>query len=129
MFARNVVPFYNEKRGMTFNQAYLVDYGPIFYFFFPLFVMKYGTHNSIVARIARILSTIVLGVIIVLSKWSSFATTMLETWTFVGGEMGASSNGVLSNDLGQVGGTLWASAWIGLVTRSQHTSIRFDPIY
>jgi hypothetical protein len=30
---------------MTFNQAYLVDYGPIFYFFFPLFVMKYRTHN------------------------------------------------------------------------------------
>lgn len=30
---------------MTFNQAYLVDYGPIFYFFFPLFVMKYETCN------------------------------------------------------------------------------------
>jgi hypothetical protein len=30
---------------MTFNQAYLVDYGPIFYFFFFLLVMKYGTHN------------------------------------------------------------------------------------
>jgi hypothetical protein len=43
---------------------------------------------------------------IVLSKWSSFATTMQETWTFVGGEMGASDYGVLSNELGQGGGTL-----------------------
>jgi hypothetical protein len=53
---------------------------------------------------------VVLGVLIVLSKQLGLATIAIETQTFVGGEVVASNNGVLSKELGWGGGRLLASA-------------------
>jgi hypothetical protein len=72
-------------------------------------------------KVARILSAVALGVLIVLSRRPGLATAAVETQTFVGGEVAASSSGVLSKELGRGGGRLLASAWTGLIAGGLHT--------
>ncbi|CAM6066763.1 unnamed protein product [Sphagnum tenellum] len=64
---------------------------------------------------------VVLGVLIVLSRRPGLATAAVETQKFVGGEVAASSSGVLSKELGRGGGRLLASAWTGLIAGGLHT--------
>ncbi|CAM6066830.1 unnamed protein product [Sphagnum tenellum] len=66
-------------------------------------------------------AAVVLGVLIVLSRRPGLATAAVETQKFVGGEVAASSSGVLSKELGRGGGRLLASAWTGLIAGGLHT--------
>jgi len=93
---------------MTFNQAYLVDYGPIFYFFFPLFVMKYGTHNLWNFNSCKdCKDSINNGTLSYdcANQMVKFCNNYARDLDICGRRKGASSNGVLSNELGQGGGT------------------------
>jgi sulfite exporter TauE/SafE len=78
---------------------------------------QYRVKNQVV----RILSAVVLGVLIVLSRRPGLATAAVETQTLVGGEVAASSSGFLSKELGRSSGRFLASAWTGLVAGGLHT--------
>ncbi|CAK9193869.1 unnamed protein product [Sphagnum troendelagicum] len=78
---------------------------------------QYRVRNQVI----RILSAVVLGVLIMLSRQPGLATAAVETQTLVGGEVAASSSGFLSKELGRSSGRFLASAWTGLVAGGLHT--------